>query len=187
MSDIKHIRHQLRQKRRALPAERQRSCSKKVSIHLQNIPEFSKAEHIAAYLASDGEVDLTAVFSAARNTHHFYLPRVLDNFQMTFHHYQQHNILVNNRYGLLEPEPSAAARDLATMDIVLMPLVGFDKTGNRLGMGGGYYDRALADLEGNKPLLIGIAHSFQRTTLPPPAHWDIPLHAVVTELGFTRF
>ena len=63
-----------------------------------------------------------------------------------------------------------------------MPLVGFDNKGNRLGMGGGFYDRTLANLDrlSYRPLLIGVAHDCQQADALPVMQWDIPLNAIVT-------
>ena len=72
------------------------------------------------------------------------------------------------------------------LDVILMPLVGFDNDGNRLGMGGGYYDRTLAYTRHaiKKPVLIGVAHDLQRVDRLPYASWDIPLNAIVTPTCF---
>lgn len=94
--------------------------------------------------------------------------------------------LAQNRFGI--PEPVVLARDLVRaqqLDLVLLPLVGFDESGNRLGMGGGFYDRSLSFLRNRKiwrkPNLVGIAHDFQRVDSLEAKPWDMPLEAVITD------
>ena len=88
-----------------------------------------------------------------------------------------------NKYGIREPE-SPTLVDANCLDVVLMPLVGFDRTGNRIGMGGGFYDRTFQFLSGRKktkPLLIGLAYSIQEVANIPNRPWDIPLNFIATE------
>ncbi len=89
-----------------------------------------------------------------------------------------------NRYGIFEPELNCShICPVAELDFILTPLVAFDSQGNRLGMGGGYYDRTLAQIPDNavkKPVLIGIAHQCQEVDALPIASWDVPLDYIVT-------
>lgn len=96
-----------------------------------------------------------------------------------------------NRFGILEPDTRRRPPlPLRVIDVVLMPLVGFDSALNRLGMGGGFYDRTLAPLrhgKWRKPRLIGVAHECQRIEVLERRPWDIPMDSVVTERGiYTR-
>ena len=107
---------------------------------------------------------------------------------MWFAPYASEDTLKANRYGI--PEPNCHANEWIEphqLDLVLMPLVGFDSEGNRLGMGGGYYDRSFAFLTQpgsiQKPHLLGIAHELQRVDTLPHEAWDVPMNAVVTEQG----
>jgi 5-formyltetrahydrofolate cyclo-ligase len=94
-----------------------------------------------------------------------------------------------NRFGIAEPQGTEvlAARWL---DVVFLPLVGFDRRGVRLGMGGGFYDRAFAFRQlrsvWHAPRLIGLAYAFQEVANIRAAAHDVLLDAVVTEEGFTR-
>jgi len=96
--------------------------------------------------------------------------------------------LVPNRFGILEPSlPRRALLPARAIDLLLMPLVAFDVGGNRLGMGGGYFDRTLAFRRRarlwRRPRLVGVGYAFQQVTALPTAPWDVPLDAVVTERG----
>ncbi len=98
--------------------------------------------------------------------------------------------LRRNRFGLLEPATRASA-SAQTLDLVLVPLVAFDRRGHRLGMGGGFYDRALSFRLRRRrwrgPRLIGLAYAMQELPAIAPAPWDVRLDAVLTETGLLTF
>lgn len=95
-----------------------------------------------------------------------------------------------NRFGIPEPVDTAVFR-ARQLDLLLMPLVGFDDAGRRLGMGGGFYDATLAFMQHRrhwrKPRLIGVAFECQRVAALPHEPWDMPLDAVLTEKRLYRF
>lgn len=96
--------------------------------------------------------------------------------------------LRRNALGVLEPTaPRAAWCRAADLDIVCLPLVAFDAAGHRLGMGGGFYDRALAGALPRHPLKLGLAFACQEVASVPRRAWDIPLDAVLTERGLHRY
>ncbi|MDC0663204.1 5-formyltetrahydrofolate cyclo-ligase [Marinobacter sp. SS21] len=183
-----HIRSALRNRRRSLTAAEQRSAAKRLSVLLMTSPSLYRARHIGIYLPNDGEIDPGPFIAAARDRGvQFYLP-ILHPYQhgrMLFGHYSPHSRLVNNRFGI--PEPSLAherIRPAWSLDAVLLPLVGFDLEGGRLGMGGGFYDRTFAFVRRTPrlaPKLIGLAHEIQRVVRLPIEPWDIPLQGIVTD------
>lgn len=142
------------------------------------------------YLPNDGEISPEAYVVAARKRGvRFYLP-ILHPFhhgRIVFSSYNEDTPLNPNRFGI--PEPVFAERKIRSawaLDAVLLPLVGFDDSGERLGMGGGFYDRTFAfsrRLPGLSPKLVGLAHSNQQVDELPVAPWDIPLHSVMTDRG----
>lgn len=92
--------------------------------------------------------------------------------------------MVCNRFGIPEPRRSQRRLPPWLLQLVLMPLVGFDKRGGRLGMGGGFYDTTFAfkhQKMGARPTLIGLAHACQEVESLPLAHWDVPLNAIATD------
>nr|WP_228141706.1 5-formyltetrahydrofolate cyclo-ligase [Marinobacter sp. X15-166B] len=188
--DRKLLRKQLRQRRRALSAAEQRRAARQLSHHLLHYRPLYRARHVAVYLPNDGEIDPGLYVAAARQRGvQFYLP-VLHPFlhgRMVFCPYNDDTRLTPNRFGI--PEPAFAERRFRpawALHAVLLPLVGFDRFGERLGMGGGFYDRTFEfsrRLPGLSPKLIGLAHSHQQVDRLPAAPWDIPLHGVMTELG----
>ncbi len=186
------LRRRLRRQRRDVTAEQQRLVAEAVRDHIRILPAYLNSHKLAVYLQNDGEVDLSPMVADARHRgKEIYLP-VVDKPEpddMSFAHWRANSRLVENRYGIPEPdcEPLLPVSDL---DLVLAPLIAFDAAGTRIGMGGGYYDRCFAFLkERNKrgPKLIGVAYTFQEVEALSAEPWDIPLWCVVTEDGVRRF
>ena len=183
----KILRQQLRAKRSALSPEQQKNAAQKLLHEVQNHPYFINAENIAAYLPNDGEIDPRPIIELALyQDKKCFLPVIdgEDHGRMQFAHYDKSTLLRSNAFDIDEPE-FIAAQSIApeNLDIVLMPLVGFDNRGGRLGMGGGLYDRIFAfkRQQGKiKPYLMGIAHECQRLDELPTEDWDIPLDAVIS-------
>lgn len=182
----KQLRAALRQQRRTLNPSQQKQASEAISHRLLDSPWFLQSQHIAAFIAADGEPDLTTLISApAAQTKHWYLPAIDPDApeRLVFRRYHLGDPLVRTPLGVLEPAPQAAIISHAKLDLVLTPLVGFDASGNRMGMGKGFYDRSFAfkrESPGSKPWLIGIAHECQRVESLATAWWDVPLTAVMT-------
>lgn len=171
-------------RRRALPMFRRRLGCRAIVRHLGALPAFRRARHVAVYWPADGEADVRGVAEYARSRGKtLYLPKVGRSGAMRFATWPPAAQLRNNRYGI--PEPVTVrwrTVPAAQLQVILMPLVAFDGRGHRLGMGGGYYDRALAGRR-RRPLLIGIAFSFQQVPMVPAQPWDVPLDMVITERG----
>lgn len=138
------------------------------------------------YLAFDGELELDDVIRAAwRMGKSVYVP-VLGR-KMRFVSLSTET--ATNDYGIQEPTATPTA-NAPNLDLVLVPLVGFDTGGARLGMGGGHYDRyfrqRLHRRHWRRPKLLGVAFELQRVERLELAPWDVPLDAIVTELGLAR-
>jgi len=186
----KTLRQQIREKRRTLSdAEREQAsfllCERIAASRL-----FQQSEHIAFYLSNDGEIDLSILIQHAwLQGKQCYLPVLAEpNTQrLWFIPYTPQTKLKNNRFGIPEPIHShkTRLRKTLSLDLILMPLVAFDKQGNRMGMGGGFYDRTLAFLKQrkywHKPNLLGVAYELQKQEQLESNHWDVPLQAVATE------
>lgn len=183
------LRSVLRQRRCCLSPSQQAQAAQQLYQQLVQHPLFRRAQHIALYLAGDGEIDPQLLMREAwRRGKHVYLP-VLSSWPKTAMAFQRVRPIQQwekNRFGILQPRwCTADQRAVWTLDAVFLPLVGFDSSGGRLGMGGGFYDRCFAELHQRDALLtpqrIGLAHECQRVEKLPLAPWDIPLHAVVTD------
>jgi len=186
------LRRQLRQARRRLSAVQQRQAARSLYRQLSQHPLFRRARHIALYLPNDGEIDPRPLLrEAQRRGKATYLP-VLNAWprtRMVFQRIEPNERLKPNRFGIAEPAfCRARQRRIWALDLVLMPLVGFDEHGGRLGMGGGFYDRSLAyrtrRKKGHKPTLLGLAHDSQKVDRLPLASWDVSLQATVTDRGW---
>jgi 5-formyltetrahydrofolate cyclo-ligase len=179
----KSLRQEMRLKRRALAPVRRQLATRAILRHLLALPTYRRARHIALYWPADGEPDLRSIASHARRRgKQLYLPVVAHGGAMRFAAWPRDAQLRRNRYGIPEPLGGRKTVTAARLDLVLMPLVAFDAHGSRLGMGGGYYDRALAS-RGLRPSLVGIAFSFQQAPELPVQPWDVPLDMVITERG----
>lgn len=184
------LRREMRSKRRSLSDIQQQRAAELFAYYFCRSEFYRNSNRIAAYLCNDGEIDMSAVIARAwRDKKQVYLP-VLHPFdnKLQFARYLPDSVLVNNRYQIGEPELAAAKRvKPINMDVVLTPLVAFDRAGHRIGMGGGFYDRSFAFLKRRqywlRPLLIGCAHQLQETQRIQSQAWDIPLHSVFTDQG----
>jgi 5-formyltetrahydrofolate cyclo-ligase len=183
-----NIRKQLRSQRRSLSAGEQFMRSEKLTSILTSQPFFLRAKRVGIYLASDGEIDPSSVVDIClKSTKKCFLPVIhpLKVNRLHFAQYRQNSPLIANRFGILEPNIKCSNLvPCWSLDLILIPLVGFDRQGNRLGMGGGFYDRTLAFKARNShpaPRLVGLAHSFQEIAGISARPWDIPIDHVITE------
>ncbi|MDF1821068.1 MAG: 5-formyltetrahydrofolate cyclo-ligase [Alcanivoracaceae bacterium] len=179
------IRRRMRDKRRQLPAWEREEAAWRLERHLQSQIWFARANRIGLYLPNEGELDvLPAVLGTHRRGRSLFLPVLRNRHHMSFCRWIPGEPLVENRFGIPEPQP-ARQQPVAnwSLDVLLLPLVAFDAHGNRLGMGGGFYDRTLAQLinRPRRPRLIGIGYRFQEVDALPVAPWDRRLDEVITD------
>jgi 5-formyltetrahydrofolate cyclo-ligase len=187
--DKRQLRQQKRRLRCHLSDNDQQLHANAVARHLATLPHFKRSRRIALYFSTKGEIDTTPLLQRLRHLGKksyypalHYRPAPL----LWFIEHRKGEPLINNQFSI--PEPSIRLRQPTkpwALDLVIMPLVAFDADCNRLGMGGGYYDRTFAYLNKRrfwrKPILIGVAHECQRVANLESEVWDIPLDAVVTE------
>ncbi len=183
------IRKSLRKKRQLLPPQVSRAAGISVYENLKKYRPYFRAKNIACYLANDGEVSLSVAIQEIwlRNIN-VCLPALsaINQHSMYFASFYADSSLTKNQYGIYEPATHVGrqVKSLA-LDIVLVPLVAFSRQGDRLGMGGGYYDRyfsfLLRSLSGRKPKLVGVAYDFQEVDFLQSDKWDVQLDAVITE------
>lgn len=167
------------------------SCEQYSAAIAQNVLQssaYQSAANIAIYISFGNEVKTRAIIDDAwRSEKTVYVPVIDKSKTMQFVNYEPNTELIKNFYGIQEPlvsnESKIALPD--KLDLVLLPLLAFDKNGNRLGMGGGYYDRYLTFLNHallrKNPKLMGLAYSCQEDEKLPVDTWDIALHSVTTE------
>jgi 5-formyltetrahydrofolate cyclo-ligase len=191
-TSARETRRQLRARRRDLPREQRLAAERSIHRTLDRLRIWRRGHRIAVFLGMPDEVDLRPCFSAAwRRGVGLYVPRILDlrRAEMTFVPLDRDAPLARNRYGIDEPVVAIGRRVAAlNLDTVLVPLLGFDANGHRLGMGAGFYDRALRRRLDRanafrRPLLVGVAYAAQQVERIPRESWDVPLDLVVTERG----
>lgn len=183
------LRRELRRRRQAMPAADRIDAALAIAAHLTAALLNPRFRRIGAYVAVRGEADPGPFIAAARaRGAELYLP-ALDRrrSRLRFIRTPAGAPLVPNRFGIPEPA-SGSVVAAAFLNLVLVPLVGFDGAGNRLGMGAGYYDRAfgfrLHRTHWHAPRLVGVAYDFQRVDALDARPWDVPLDGIVTESGF---
>ncbi|KGT93826.1 5-formyltetrahydrofolate cyclo-ligase [Erwinia typographi] len=182
--DRQDIRTHVRHLRRALTPEQQQLAAVQVVERALNFAPLQQAKKIALFLAFDGELNTRPLIARLwQHKQQVYLP-VLHPFsagQLLFIRYDPDTPLAPNRLRI--PEPPLDIRNLATLDeldVLMVPLVAFDRQGQRLGMGGGFYDRTLQSWRQHGFLPVGLAHDCQRVDALPAAEWDVPLPAIIT-------
>ncbi len=185
----------MRAQRRQLTHQTLQHHSQQLRRLASDFKPFRHSRRIAFYIAAGGEIDPAPLMKLALMAgKQVYLPilrrRPAKGLWFASHH--PGGRLQLNRFKI--PEPIVHARRIVmpwSIDMVFVPLVAFDLRGNRLGMGGGFYDRTFAFKQQRNhwwgPKLIGLAHDFQRVDQLPTQPWDIPLDAVITERAIYHF
>jgi len=160
------------------------AAAEAITTRLLEHPALARVGYVAGYWASGGELPLHVLQLRLRPDQIWCLPCVQPDGQLRFAPWRPGDPLVTNRYGI--PEPNVATGSLLEpreLHLVLVPLLGFDRRGHRLGMGGGYYDRSFEfrRTAPAPPTLIGIGYAMQELPSIPREDWDVPLDALVTE------
>jgi 5-formyltetrahydrofolate cyclo-ligase len=186
-SDRSELRQRLRAVRTCLTPQQRIAAAAGVVASLEQLPEFMVDSRIAGYWAVAGELSLHAALGGllARDQR-YHLPALAQQNMLRFVEWRPGVAVQPNRYGIPEPEHDAAtALAPIDLDVVLMPLLGFDRRGHRIGSGAGYYDRSFAFLRATarpaKPILVGIGYSLQELPSIASATWDVALDYVATE------
>lgn len=187
------IRQTLRSARRSLSARQQKQHATRCAALLGRQLAFLRARRVGCYLPADGEMDPRPLMTHAQQRGKTcYLPilefrsKARRGGRLRFARYQSGSRTRPNRFGI--PEPTTRGINLLgcrRLDLLIVPIVGFDANGHRIGMGGGFYDRTLAYLtrrrHWRRPKLAGVAHECQRLNSISPQPWDVPVDLIVTE------
>jgi 5-formyltetrahydrofolate cyclo-ligase len=181
------LRARMAVRRNELDAKQRVAAAAGVLHSLERLPEFMTDAKVAGYWAVRGELPLNlAVASLARREQHYFLPVLGATRQLQFAEYSTGGAINHNRFGIPEPAVPVDQRlPPQDMDVILLPLLAFDRQGHRLGTGGGWYDTSLAFLRGATrpaaPLLVGIGYVFQEVESIPAEPWDVDLDYVATD------
>lgn len=193
--DKQSLRQELRLLRASIPTEEREIAAHKLSAQASAMPCFSQAHTVAIYWPHDNEINslplLDAIFAQKKRC---FLPILcLKNRQsLAFAEYTKQTPLIKNRYDIPEPEVSFSSMiDLADLEVIFVPVVGFDSQGRRLGRGGGFYDATFSELRRSHPTkwpkIIGLAYACQQVAEIPADEWDWHLDAIVTEKTTMEF
>ncbi len=194
--DNNTIRRNNRQLRNNMSLSEQRHLSSLIVENISKSTQFKKCKNIAVFLPNDSEPDLSALIEHAwAKGLNCYLPILGKKFEskLKFQLYSPSSPLILNCYNI--PEPKLNLSTCITkpwlLDLILMPLVAFDLTGNRIGMGGGYYDKTLHYRRHRsvwqKPPLMGVAYAKQQVVKIKSEKWDIPLDFIASDNEIKSF
>ena len=177
------LRQQIRKTRANLTALQQQQAEDSITQQALALIEERNAQHIALYVSFDGEISTEKLIKTLwAQDKHVYLP-VLHPFNsnhLLFLRYLPDTPMLKNKFGILEPKLNVQnVLPLDELDILFTPLVAFDKQGNRLGMGGGFYDRTLQNWQNVSFIPVGLAHQCQQVEQLPTEAWDVPLHRIL--------
>jgi 5-formyltetrahydrofolate cyclo-ligase len=186
------LRKEMRARRLALGASEHRRRSLAAARALMRLRFFSAGKRIALYLPFDGELDTGALVAAARRRGvQIFVPVVSDRRHCRLRFYPLAGTAVPGAFGISVPRLRLTPVAAQWLDLIVVPLVGVDEDGRRLGMGGGYYDRALAFRRRRRiwkgPHLAGLSFDFQRTNSHFAEDWDVRLNSLTTESGVEHF
>ena len=177
------LRQQIRKTRVNLTALQQQQAEDSITQQALALIEERNAQHIALYVSFDGEISTNKLIKILwAQGKQVYLP-VLHPFNpnhLLFLRYLPDTQMLKNKFGIWEPKLNVQnVLPLDELDILFTPLVAFDKQGNRLGMGGGFYDRTLQNWRNSSFIPVGLAHQCQQVEQLPTEAWDVPLHQIL--------
>lgn len=189
MTEQQALRREKQATRRQLSAHSRLTFSEQIAERLVATSFYRRAKHIGCYLAFGAEVETDAIVEQIwRDNKKCYLPRITGGQQnrLRFMPFKPGTHLTRNRFGIYEPQiKGRTTANLLRLDLVIVPLVAFDSTCNRIGMGGGFYDRSLHFRRNRthwiKPILAGVAFDCQHAAVIEGNSWDVRLDYVVTE------
>ena len=171
------IRKSVLKKMKGLEPEIKRVADQSLIQRLRSLPAYQEASVIATYLSFPHEVDTSFLIDAAQaDGKQVVIPKIYPKGRMEFADYDPQN-LKQTAFGLLEPEDGSQAIDQSEIDLIHVPGVAFQKDGYRLGYGGGYYDRYLADFDG---ATVSTIYACQEVNFLPASH-DIPVQEVLVD------
>ena len=180
-----NLRTSLRKLRANISLERQQEAADSLAARCLSILDINTHVHVAGYFAVGGEILVDQILANVRSRGGFsYAPVLSEGNTLRFAPFDDYTPMISNKFNIKEPDVATSDYLMPTdLDAVLVPLVGFDKSRNRMGMGGGFYDRSFAHRNNatGKPFLIGVAYDIQQAESVYPDWWDVKLDVIVTE------
>ncbi|MES0872523.1 5-formyltetrahydrofolate cyclo-ligase [Sinimarinibacterium thermocellulolyticum] len=177
------MRRELRQQRARVPVAARARAAERATAVLARTRAWRVARHVGIYLACGSELPTDPLIRLAlRDGKRLYVPRIGAQGSMRFLAWRPGAAMRRNQHGIDEPR-RAPMRPWRELDLIIVPLVGFDRSGYRLGAGGGYYDRLFARRHATRPTCLGWALAQQQIPAVPRDPWDRRLDGIVTERG----
>jgi 5-formyltetrahydrofolate cyclo-ligase len=190
LTDAKRaLRARMRAARDALPPAVRQAAAAAILQRLCALAPYARATRILSYMSIGSEPDTHAFFDRARRDGKtVVLPRIdRSSKSLMLHRADSVAELVEGVWGIREPSADTPPVALADIDMLLMPGLAFDRKGNRLGYGAGYYDRLLAGNSTRRPLRVAAAFDCQLVDALPAGPADQPVHLLVTESQLLQF
>src|SRR6266436_7191109 len=186
------LRKHLRAQRRSMGGTDHRYRSRLAAKAVAGLPMFSAGKRIALYLPFDRETDTAALIAAARRRGvRLFVPVIVDRRHSRIRFYPFDGKTRRGVFGIAVPSSLAHPTASRWLNLIVVPLVGVDALGRRLGMGGGFYDRALEFRRRRRnwpgPRLVGLAFDCQRTESSFAEPWDVSLDSLATESGLQHY
>ncbi len=178
------IRARIKQQRKSLDSLALDSAGNSLLTNCKQFIDGSKC--VAGYQAMMGEIPLNPIFNYCHSNNIVTLLPIMREKSLMFAPFDAKTTFLTRQYGIQEPDVSQSEwLSPDQLDLVLVPLVAFDNTCNRIGMGGGFYDRSFEFRKNASapPTLLGVAHAFQQVDDAYAQHWDVPLDFVATNTG----
>ena len=173
-----------------MPPEVREAAAEAAALTLLSQHVFKISRKIACYLPFNSEFDTVPIIQAVWQSHKECFLPVLSSSSLKFISCSKGDKLSENRFGILEPVDNTEETPAEMLDLVILPMLAFDKAGYRLGTGGGFYDKTFAFLlekPERRPLMVGLGFACQLAESLPVDEWDIKLDAALTEDGLQDF
>lgn len=184
MNNKQDLRSHYRALRASVPDHLREEYARSMATHFSAEKKWAGCSSIAGYLATQGEADIGFLVEFLFNERKkILLPRMIENKSLIFIPWSKDEKLREGKFGILEPADGMPEAP----ELILVPLLAFDAKGQRLGYGGGYYDRTLEQPLYKESLRVGVGFALQRHEALPHGPHDVRLHAMLTEEGVTWF
>ncbi len=183
MTDKALIRKIIRESISNLSGSFRESCSEIICNKLISLSEYKNASTISVYLSFDNEVDTAKIIENAFEENKRVFVPYIDGKIMYMVEIDKDTEYTLNKFGIQEPVFAQKKIWYGKLDLIILPLTGFDRKLQRLGKGGGYYDKFLSE---NNAVKAGLAYSVQEIDKLPIDPHDIPLDIVITEKEILR-
>ena len=183
------IRRSLLKRRRSLPEKELKPLSCEINTHLANEIQNRDLKRILLYQSIDNEPSIKETIELAwQKDIEVYVPKVISKEKMIINRFRKNSSYSKNKFGIKESNDSDTV-ELNEIDLAVLPLVGIDINGFRLGYGGGYFDRFFnqgSELS-RKPFIIGTGYAFQILEVSFAEGHDLKYDSVITEKGVLKF